>query len=500
MKKILKFLTSKVLIIGLFLLLQLLFLGFIVDKLIKNEMVGIYLQLFFNILSFFIILRIVSSDINPEYKISWIIPVLALPVFGTFFYLLYHQNNVTKKRKRIYNEIITDRNTLLNEIPNELDYKEIKYLNKNGWRYYRNSKINLLNSGEEKLESLIKDLKKAEKFIFLEYFIISKGKMFDKIIDVLIERAQSGVEVKIIYDDFGSANTIPFNFKRRMNSFGIEVVAFNPITFHLNFSMNYRTHRKIVVIDNKIAYTGGINIGDEYANYINRFGHWHDSSVRIEGEAVWSLTLIFLESWNFSNKIKLTYTDYYKEYKVLSDQVIAPFADNPIEDRQITKSALLFLIGEARKEILISSPYLILDNEIVTALKLSAKSGVKVSIVLPKNPDKKLVYLVTESFALDLAKAGVNIYKYTPGFIHAKLYLFDGKKAIVGTSNLDFRSLYLHFENNVLVYNSPFLKEVEDYIIGSINVSELETVKSLTKKSAIIRILQAIIRGFSAML
>lgn len=500
MKKILKFLTSKVLIIGLFLLLQLLFLGFIVDKLIKNEMVGIYLQLFFNILSFFIILRIVSSDINPEYKISWIIPVLALPVFGTFFYLLYHQNNVTKKRKRIYNEIITDRNTLLNEIPNELDYKEIKYLNKNGWRYYRNSKINLLNSGEEKLESLIKDLKKAEKFIFLEYFIISKGKMFDKIIDVLIERAQSGVEVKIIYDDFGSANTIPFNFKRRMNSFGIEVVAFNPITFHLNFSMNYRTHRKIVVIDNKIAYTGGINIGDEYANYINRFGHWHDSSVRIEGEAVWSLTLIFLESWNFSNKIKLTYTDYYKEYKVLSDQVIAPFADNPIEDRQITKSALLFLIGEARKEILISSPYLILDNEIVTALKLSAKSGVKVSIVLPKNPDKKLVYLVTESFALDLAKAGVNIYKYTPGFIHAKLYLFDGKKAIVGTSNLDFRSLYLHFENNVLVYNSPFLKEVEDYIIGSINVSELETVKSLTKKSAIIRILQDIIRGFSAML
>lgn len=500
MKKILKFLTSKVLIIGLFLLLQLLFLGFIVDKLIKNEMVGIYLQLFFNILSFFIILRIVSSDINPEYKISWIIPVLALPVFGTFFYLLYHQNNVTKKRKRIYNEIITDRNTLLNEIPNELDYKEIKYLNKNGWRYYRNSKINLLNSGEEKLESLIKDLKKAEKFIFLEYFIISKGKMFDKIIDVLIERAQSGVEVKIIYDDFGSANTIPFNFKRRMNSFGIEVVAFNPITFHLNFSMNYRTHRKIVVIDNKIAYTGGINIGDEYANYINRFGHWHDSSVRIEGEAVWSLTLIFLESWNFSNKIKLTYTDYYKEYKVLSDQVIAPFADNPIEDRQITKSALLFLIGEARKEILISSPYLILDNEIVTALKLSAKSGVKVSIVLPKNPDKKLVYLVTESFALDLAKAGVNIYKYTPGFIHAKLYLFDGKKAIVGTSNLDFRSLYLHFENNVLVYNSPFLKEVEDYIIGSINVSELVTVNSLTKKSAIIRILQAIIRGFSAML
>lgn len=500
MKKILKMLTSKVLFIGLFVLLQLLFLFFIINKLINDDLIGVYLQLFFTIISFFIILKVVSSDINPEYKIAWIIPVLAFPIFGTFFYLLYHQNNITNRRKKMYSNIITNRNILLNNIPNELKYKEIKYLNKNGWRYYRNSKINLLSSGEEKLYSLLEDLKNAESFILIEYFILSKGKMFNSIMDVLYEKAAQGVEIKLIYDDFGSADNLPFNFKRKMKKKGIEVLPFNPINFHLNFSMNYRTHRKIVVIDNKIAYTGGINIGDEYCNYINRFGHWHDASFRIEGSAVWSFTLIFLESWNFSSKEKLDYKKYYIPYKLDSNEVIAPFADNPIENREITKSALLYLINEAKEEILITTPYLILDNEIITALKLAAKSGVNVNIVLPGIADKKLVYLVTESFALDLAKAGIKIYKYIPGFLHSKLYLFDRKKAIVGTSNLDFRSLYLHFENNVLIYESDVLDDIANYINITIDNSKLKSKESLKKKSFTIRTLQAILRGFSATL
>lgn len=500
MRKILKILTSKVLFIGLFVLFQLLFLFFIVDKLINDDLIGIYLQLFFTIISFFIILRVVSSDINPEYKIAWIIPVLAFPIFGTFFYLLYHQNNITSKRKKEYSNIITNRSILLNDVPNELDYKEIKYLNKNGWRYYRNSKINMLESGEIKLESLLKDLKEAKSFILIEYFILSKGKMFDSIMEVLFEKAKEGIDIKIIYDDFGSADTLPFNFRKKMKNAGIDAIPFNPINFHLNFSMNYRTHRKIVVIDNKIAYTGGINIGDEYCNYINRFGHWHDAAFKIEGSAVWSLTLIFLESWNFSSKNKLDYNKYYIPHKVKSNEVIAPFADNPIENREITKSALLYLINEAKEEILITSPYLILDNEIVTALKLAAKSGVNVNIVLPGIADKKLVFLVTESFALDLAKSGINIYKYIPGFLHSKLYLFDRSKAIVGTTNLDFRSLYLHFENNVLIYESEALNQIANFINTTISQSKLMSVETLTKKSLIIRTLQAILRGFSATL
>lgn len=497
MKKILKFITSKALIIGLFVLMQLFFLGFIVHKLVNDDLFGIYLQVFFNILSFIIIIRIVASDINPEYKIAWIIPVLAFPIFGTFFYLLYHQNNVTKKRRNKFKEIITDRNILLNEVPNELKYKEIQYLNKNGWRYYKNSKANLLPSGTLKFNSLFEDLKKAESFILIEYFILSKGKIFDELMEILIEKAKSGVEVKIIYDDFGSVDTLPFNFRKKLRKYNIMTTAFNPINFHLNFSMNYRTHRKIVVIDNKVAYTGGINVGDEYANLYTKYGNWHDASIRIEGSAVWSFTLIFLESWNFTNKKKLSYIDYFLPHKVLSDDVIAPFGDNPLENREITKSALLYLISEAKEEILINSPYLILDNEIITALKLAAKSGVSVNIVIPGIADKKLVYLVTESYALDLVKAGVNIYKYIPGFSHSKLYLFDKKKAIVGTTNLDFRSLYLHFENNCLIYNSESLVEIYNYLKETIDNSKLMTEKDLRKRSVIVRTIQAILRGFS---
>ena len=500
MRRIVKILTSKVLILGLFLLIQLLFLGFIIDRLVNDELIGIYINMFFNILSILIVIHVVSSDMNPEYKIAWIIPILALPVFGTFFYLLYHQNNITTKRKNKYFQIMADRNNLLQGVPNELDYREIKYLNNNGWRYYRNSSIDLLPSGEAKINALIKDLENAEEFILMEYFIISKGITFDKIFDVLIRKANAGLDVKIIYDDFGSADRIPFNFRKKMQKEGIEIIPFNRMNIHLNFAMNYRTHSKIIVIDNKIAYTGGINIGDEYANYYQRFGHWHDASVRITGDAVWSFTLIFLENWNFSTKDFLDYTKYYRKNNVVSNEVIAPFADNPIEDRQITKSALLYLINEAKEEILISSPYLILDNELVTALKLAAKSGVDVKIVIPGIADKKLVYLVSESFALDLAKSDVKIYKYIPGFIHSKLYLFDNKKAIVGTSNLDFRSLYLHFENNVLIYNSPFLNELREFLISTINSSKLQSVEDLEKNSIIIRLLQSILRGFSATL
>lgn len=497
MKKVLKIVLSKSFVIGLLILAQLVFLGFLIDRLVNNKLIGIYIHTFFIILSIIVVIFVVSSNINPEYKIAWIIPLLAFPVFGTFFYLLYHQNNITPKRIEKYNKIVADRNKLLKSIPNELDYKEIVYLNNNGWRYYRNSKIELLSSGQEKLDKLLIDLNNASEFILIEYFIISKGKMYTQIFDVLKKKAKEGVEIKIIYDDFGSVDNLPFNFKHKMKKCGIDVIPFNRINFHLNFSMNYRTHRKIVVIDNKIAYTGGINIGDEYINDYKRFGHWHDSSFRITGSAVWSLTLIFLENWNFSSKNQVDYDKYYREYEVNSNEILAPFADNPIEDYLITKSALLYLIGEAKSEILITTPYLILDNEIITALKLAVKSGVDVKIIIPGIPDKKLVYLVSESYALDLVKAGVKIYKYKPGFIHSKMYLFDNKKAIVGTTNLDFRSLYLHFENNVLVYNSPVLNEIRKYILDTIKNSEIQSIESLKKNKLIVKFVQSILRGFS---
>lgn len=501
MRKLIKMLTSKVLILGLFLLVQLVFIIFLFNALINNEMIGIYLHFFFLALSILIVLHIISSNINPEYKIAWLIPILAFPIFGAFFYIFYHQNNVRPKVRKKFKQIKAKRKFLLDKIPNSLDFKEINYLNNNGWRYYRNTKTKFLASGVEKLENLLIDLENAEHFILLEYYILAQGYMFDQIMTILEQKAKDGLEIKIIYDDMGSADRLPFNFVKKLRAKGIEARPFNRMSFHLNFAMNYRTHRKIVIIDNKIAYTGGINIGDEYINRDSKLGHWQDSAIRIEGEAVWSLTLTYLENWNFSNKKNtIEYEQYQIAHSIESNEVVAPFADNPLEDKQIARAMFLYLIGEAKEEILITSPYLILDNELQTALMLASKAGVKIKIVIPNIPDKRSVYLVTESYALTLLQFGAEIYKYNPGFIHSKLFVVDNNKAIIGTSNLDFRSLYLNFENNIYLYNSNEINNIRNYINDSITQSTLMTEKDLEKKSFIVKTIQNVFKGFSALL
>lgn len=500
MRKIVKLLTSKILISGLIFLAQLIFIYFLFNQLVNNEFIGVYIHFLFIGLSVIIVLHINSSTLNPEYKIAWLVPIIAFPVFGTFFYLFYKQNNVSKRKTKRYLEAISKRKSYIGDPIDDLSFKEITYLNRSGWRYYLNTKSHFIASGEEKLNLMIADLKKAEKFILLEYYIVSKGFMFNQIFNVLKEKAQNGVLVYVLYDDFGSADKLPLNFRKNMEKFGIIAVPFNRMSFHINFAMNYRSHRKITVIDNKVAYTGGINIGDEYINKAKKNVHWHDSAIRLEGEAVWALTLTFLENWNFSSKQKLTSLDFKIDHKVKSNEIIAPFADEPIENLQIARSLFLYLINEAKEEILITTPYLILDSEIQTALKLASQSGVKIKIVIPKIPDKKIIYLVTEAYALKLHNVNVEIYKYNPGFIHSKLFVIDNKKAVIGTSNLDFRSLYLNFENNVYLYNSKSVNDITNYINQAISNSKLMTMEDLEKKSLIIKTLQAIFKGFSPLL
>lgn len=499
MKKIIKVISSKVVFFGLLLSAQLIFLIFLVNRLANNDYIGVYVHIFFTVFSVIVVLHIISSDINPEFKIGWLVPIVAFPVLGTFFYMFYRANNVRPSHVRKYSEITKNRKILLKDIPNQLKTKEIAYLNEQGWRYYKNTKTTYYDSGEEKFEDLLRELRKAEKFILLEYFIISKGYMFDEILSILVEKARKGVEVKILYDDFGSADKKGFNFRKRMRKLKIETVPFNKITFHINFIQNYRTHRKIVVIDNKVGFTGGANIGDEYINKIDRFGHWKDSAIKLEGDAVWSLTLTFLENWVFAKKEMIDFTKYYVEHSIESSEIVAPFSDSPIENKQITKSVLLYLINEAKEEINITTPYLVLDNELITALRLARKSGVSVNIIIPGIPDKKLIYLVTESYALDLAKYGINIYKYAKGFVHSKMFVIDGKKAIIGTTNLDFRSLYLHFENNVYLDNSHSVDEINVSMRKTIGESLLVGPVSL-EKNLFTRMFQAVLRGFSSLL
>lgn len=500
MKKIIKFLTSKILILGISFLAQLAFLAFLVYKLSENNLIGVYIHGGLLVASFFVILHLLACDINVEFKIAWLLPITLFPIFGTFFYLFYRSNNIRPKKKQRFLNCTIKRKNYLEENKNNFGFKEINYLNSLDWPYFNNTKTTYIDSGEEKLEMLLEDLKKAERFIFIEYFIITKGYMYEQIINVLEEKAKEGVIVKIIYDDFGSATKLPYRFKKKMKKSNIEAIAFNKMTFHINFALNYRNHKKIIIIDNKIAYTGGINIGDEYINKIQRFGHWKDSAIKIEGEAVKSILLSFIESYNFISKTPIKYEDFYIDYKIRSKEVVAPFTDNPIEDKQAMKNLLLYLINEAKQEINITTPYLILDTEISTALKLAVKSGVKVNIIIPGIPDKKLVYLVTEKNAYDLSVEGINIYKYNNGFVHSKMFVADNNKAIIGTSNLDFRSLYLHFENNVYLYNSESINAITSSIYETLGESQLMTPETLIKRSIIVRVMQAMLKGFASML
>lgn len=501
MKKIIKFFTSKTFIIGILLLAQLTFLFFVIDWLANDNIIGVYVHALFQVLSFLIGLWIISNDDNPVYKIAWLIPVLAFPIFGTFFYIFYKNNNMSEKNINLHFAIVEKRSLSLKPFKMDPSTNEMSYLNNQGWQTFKNTTSKFLPSGIDKLEHLLIDLKAAKDFIFIEYFIISKGQMFNQLFEILKEKASQGVVVKLIYDDFGCANKLPKNFKKMMLQANIQTIAFNPMRIHLNFAMNYRDHRKIVVIDGKIGYTGGINIGDEYINKKERFGYWQDAAIRIEGEAVFSLTTTFLEIWAFSKgNSDPDFKKYYRNYKVESDGLVLPFADSPLDSDETTRNVYLYLIGRAKKSVWVTTPYLILDNELITALKLAAQSGVDVSIIIPHIPDKKLVYIVTQSYVPELVKAGVKVYRYTPGFIHSKLIYIDDEIGIVGTSNLDFRSLYLHFENNILLYNTKSLIDMKKYFDETLNECHLMTSEYLKKRNFLYRIFQAILKGFAPLL
>ncbi len=500
MRKIVKFITSKTIILGMFFLLQISFLVFLLYKLKDESFIGVYIHVGLLIASFFVILHLLSSNINIEFKIAWILPITIFPIFGTFFYLFYTSHTIRPRKLKKYIKTINKRQEIFNLDKDDLGFKELYYLKNIKWPHFKHTKTTYIDSGEEKLEMLIEDLKKAEKFIFVEYFIITKGYMFDKIFDVLKEKAEQGVIVKVLYDDFGCADKLPFRFKKKMKEANIEAVPFNKMTLHVNFALNYRDHKKIVIIDNKIGYTGGVNIGDEYINKQKRFGHWKDSAIKVEGKAVSSMTISFLETYNFSSKTPLFYDDFAVDYEVDSDEIVAPFVDSPMEKHRVMKSLLLYLINEAKEVINITTPYLILDEETRTALRLAAQSGVEVNIVIPGIPDKRFVYLVTEHNAHDLSVSGVNIYKYMEGFVHSKMFVIDNEKAIIGTSNLDFRSLYLHFENNIYLYNSDSINDINNSIKNTIELSNLETPKTLVKKRFIGRVIQATLKGFASIL
>ncbi len=476
MKKLIRFLTSRLFIFAALIILQ---IGLLVLSIIKLRELSVYFYILCQILSLVVVFFIVSKEDNPMYKIAWIIPIMAFPVFGGVFYLFFGRRGISPRVKRILKSDNTDKLRNLNkDILNSLKeepavFKQASYINSVGYPIFQNTETYFLSPGEKFLEVMLSELKKAKKFIFLEYFIIEEGKFWNQILQILSEKAKQGVDVRVMYDDMGCIKTLPDGYIRKLKKSGIKAKVFNPFVPSLDMFMNNRDHRKICVIDGEVGFTGGINLADEYINEKLRFGHWKDSGLMLKGEAVFSLTSMFLHLWGGNETPQKPVKPY------ASDGFVMPFSDMPI-DRELTgENIYMNMINSAKTSISVETPYLIIDNEMLSALCLAAKSGIKVEIITPGIPDKWFVHEATRSNYKRLIQSGVSIYEYKKGFIHSKIVITDRECAVVGTQNFDYRSLYLHFECGVWMYKSKAVLEADDDFKEIIRVSEKITEEDL---------------------
>ena len=510
MKRILKATTNRLIIVSLLILFQILWMTLVFLRLAAYSR-GISIGL--NILSLLVVIYIINRKDNPAVKLAWVFLILLFPMLGGILYL-YTGNKqpfrrIRKKMGPALEEsekrMIIDPD-ILEEIEKEdpAAASQIRYIqNESGFPACRDSSVDYYDSGETCFPVMLEDLARAEHYIFLEYFIIEEGKMWDKVLSILEEKARQGVDVRVLYDDLGSIGRIPWRYPDILEKKGIKCMPFNRYIPIFSVVFNTRDHRKLMVIDGKVAFTGGINMADEYINMKQRFGYWKDNGIRIQGRAVHNMTIMFLQMWNAFSKDKLSYDDFnFPETETLQSVdkgLVLPFSDDPLNREKIGEGMLLNMISTATRYIWFFTPYLIIDNELVTAMILAAKRGVDVRIITPGIPDKKIVYLVTQSYYSQLVEEGVKIYQFRPGFIHSKCAITDDRIATVGTMNLDFRSLYLHFENSVFLYENEGVVQIRDDMIRTMSQSSKVTADQC-RRTFIIRLLQSLLRIFSPML
>ena len=469
MNKLLKKVFSRTVVTALLIVIQVAWLAALLLRL-GNSLPAI--QTVLRILSLVAILFVIKSDMNPSYKIGWILLIAVLPILGGLMYVIFGNKRPTKYMREMLRAQLEKSAEYLDtqeSITGELDGGAaglFKYLEGSaGYPTAKNTTVRYYRVGEEMYADLLPELEKAEKFIFLEYFIIRPGEMWDGVLEILKRKAAAGVDVRIIYDDMGCIDILPANYNATLEGWGIRTMAFNRFVPAVSLVMNNRDHRKITVIDGKVGFTGGINISDEYINVKERFGHWKDTGLMLKGPGVFNLTLMFLEMWNAFNKDGDGYAEFipdsFEECGSADDGYVLSFSDSPLDNESVGESVYTDMLYQAKDYIYITTPYLAIDSELQAALCMAAKRGVDVRMITPGIPDKKLVYRLTRSYYPTLLRAGVKIYEYTPGFIHAKSFVCDDKLCVVGTINMDYRSLYLHFECGTLMYNNPEIKQVK---------------------------------------
>ena len=458
----------------------------------------------------FCVIRIISSDDNPDYKVPWLLFVLIIPIAGFMLYFMFY----SRKLQRKFIKRLTELKNSTFQADDEEVFDKLKAENPiaasqarmlceiSETHLYENTAQTYFPLGEDMHRSLLEDLKNAESFIFMEYFIIEEGKFWNSILEILKEKAADGVDIRLVYDDIGCMSTLPGNYNKILKSYGIKATPFSRLRGNADSEFNNRSHRKITVIDGKIGYTGGVNIADEYINEIVRFGHWKDTAIRLEGNAVAELTRLFLIDFGINvKKMPDMRDDLYPKMNISAKGYVIPFGDGPrpIYERRVGKSVIKNMLDSSSEYVYMTTSYLIIDNDLCTCIENAALRGVDVKIIVPHIPDKKLVFGMTKSFYLRLMASGVHIYEYKPGFIHAKSYLADGKQAMIGTINLDYRSLVHHFENGVWMYECESIKALEADIDETLSKSIRITLDML-KTGLFVRFIRAVVRIFAPML
>lgn len=510
MRKVFQYAFNRLIITGIIVVMQ---VGFFLLEIFKwgNHYAQIAFAL--RLITFFAVVYIIWQPNNPAVKLAWVVPILTFPLLGGVLYLFFghvliprklrdsmqRTDGLVKKNLKqdeaVLRRIEGENPSVANQSRYLYSYADTPVWADTATRYY--------SDGESWWKQLLQDLETAQHFIFMEFFILGEGEMWSPVLEILERKAKEGVEVRLIYDDIGSVFILPKNYQMMIEEKGIKCEAFNRLIPLMSLILNNRDHRKIVVIDGKIGYTGGINMSDEYINYTHPHGeYWKDAGIRLEGDAVWNFTVMFLQMWNMSRYTEEDYKRFYYhfDHKPAASGYVQPYRDTPLDNEVVGENVYLNILGYARRYVYILTPYLVLNYEMQTALELAAKRGVDVRIVLPGVPDKKTIYWLSQSYYQTLIQAGVRIYQYTPGFLHSKCVLCDDEIATVGTINFDYRSFYHHFECGVFLYRADAIADIKKDMEETFAESELITMEWCKKKFVKTNVIGPVLKLFSPLL
>jgi cardiolipin synthase len=456
---------------------------------------------------------IINKKEKPAYKLTWVFLIMLFPIFGGMLYIIFYSQSNPRGLQKYFADsnrqcapyFMLPGDSLPFLVENFRDcLPQARYLQAYaGFPLYVHTRAEYFSGGEDFFKKVLVEMEKAERYIFLEFFILQEGSMLDPILNIMERKARQGLDVRLLYDDLGCFMTLPPDFRKQLEKRGIRCTIFNLFKPIFSSLQNNRDHRKIISIDGKVAFTGGINLADEYIHISPKYGHGKDAAIMIEGEAAWSLTLIFLQMWNIGKKTKDDYAGFYpwrdNPCPVVSDGYVQPYADSPLDTENVGEHVYIQIINNAKDYVYINTPYLVVDDNILSALTLAAKSGVDVRIITPQRWDKWFVRMVSRSYYRQLIQDGVKVYEYTGGFNHSKTFVSDDRVATVGTTNLDYRSLYLHFECGVWIYKNSAVMDVKDDFLKTVPVSKQITLEDCTR-GPVSTVLRDVLRIFAPLM